>query len=126
MERELPLNTIEFEQQFQIKQVVDNNFSEIIKQLIEQNPFFPHVCNDASVLLKNKIEEELKIDIKYCEGTRYDKKRNNYCDYHCWLEYDDLIIDPTDFQFFIYDSSPLPSTPNFLKETEPNRKKYFP
>ncbi len=125
MERELPLNTVEFDQQ-QIKQVVNNNFSEIIKYLIDTNPFFPHVCGNASVLLEDKIEDELKIDIRFCEGTRYDNKRKHFCDYHSWLEYGDLIIDPTDFQFFIYDTSPLPSTPNFPKETEPHkRENYF-
>ena len=126
MEREISQNPIESDLQFQIKLIVNNSINETTLHLMNNNPFFPRVCGHACVLLEDKIEQKLGIDIKFCEGTRLDKINNHFCDYHCWLEYRDLIIDPTDFQFSIYDRLPLIHTLDSSKKTKKySKKEYF-
>ena len=99
MERRTPLDHVEFDDQYKIKQVVESNFGLVMKYLVENDQDFPHCCNHACYLFQAIIKNKTGFEIKICEGNRHDNSKNENCPHHVWLEYCDLIIDPTDFQF---------------------------
>ena len=99
---EIESNFTEFDgQKDRIKQFVNDSFSEVLLEVINRNPYFPRVCGHVSALMEEKIKTDLGVNVKFCQGSRCDNQSNCFCDFHCWLEYKDLIIDPTDFQFSI-------------------------
>ena len=61
--------------------------------------------------------QESGVRLKMCRGSVTFLPANERCTYHAWLEYDDLIIDPTDFQFNVVDVDELPFTrENFVPD----------
>jgi hypothetical protein len=116
VEREIPLDSKEFNQ-LQIKNIVEQSFGALNHYLITNLDFYPNCCLEASGILKQFIKKKLDIDLPLCQGRFLDKSDNSHCEYHGWLEYGDLIIDPTDYQFQIEDIGILPFTEeNFLIE----------
>lgn len=103
--QQIPLN---LKKKHQIIQSVERNFGSLVKFLVYDRSDFPCCCVSASHLLHGLINEEIGIDTKVCEGSRLNVSINEICRFHSWLEYDDLIIDPTDFQFHVIDLWSLP------------------
>lgn len=93
-----------------IKQAVEESFSGLTCSLARGESNFPNCCIRASHLLHLIIKKNTGLDTKICCGTRYETKSNHYYPYHAWLEYGDLIIDPTDYQFTAIDLWSLPFT----------------
>jgi len=72
---------------------------------------YPRCCRQACSLLGLKIKEDTGISgIKMCRGSLIFNSENRACHYHAWLQYDDTIIDPMDFQFNTVDEDDLPFT----------------
>ena len=94
-------------------EVVDNIKSlltPVIHYLaVKRSDQFPFVCYSACDIIQNEIESNYHYKLKLCNGTRVDTTTKTICRKHTWLEYGDLIIDPTDFQFNVI-SNNLPLT----------------
>lgn len=107
MEREVPINSVENNTQ-QIKDVVEKNYAEITHFLATNAESYPRCCSAACKILQSVIKKECEIELKICEGTFTNILKEEQCDYHVWLEYKNLIIDPTDYQFQVVDLWSLP------------------
>jgi len=108
MERKTSLHSIEINPQNNIREFVDNNLGLVMKYIVDNDDDFPFSCNNASHLFQLAIKSKTGFEVKICQGSRHDRVKNEICPYHVWLEYDDLIIDPTDFQFSVIDLWSLP------------------
>jgi|GEM_PF-5179516 len=72
---------------------------------------YPRCCRQACSVLGRQMKEETGINLKMCRGQVDLVSQGGRCSYHAWLEYGDLVIDPTDFQFNVIDENELAFTP---------------
>jgi len=76
---------------------------------VKKSEQFPFLCSLACNIIKEEIEDHYSFKLTLCNGSRTDITDHSICRKHTWLEYGNLIIDPTDFQFSVI-SNDLPLT----------------
>ena len=92
----------------EIIRAVDSDLMPIICYYAINKPHFPMEATAVCRLMQSQINDRYNFKLTLCEGTRTDTNTGNMHNNHVWLESDDLIIDPTDFQFqaIAYDLAP--------------------
>ena len=71
---------------------------------------YPYCCELASRTLGQQIMIETGISLNICKSSTNSISDGNIIGSHTWLEYDNVIIDPTDFQANVIDRKELPFT----------------
>lgn len=71
---------------------------------------YPYCCELASRRLGQQIMIETGISLNICKSPNNLISDGNIIGTHTWLEYNNVIIDPTDFQANVIDRQQLPFT----------------
>lgn len=108
MEKEISQEFIEERNKSEIKRFTEKHYSAITSYLVDKEASFPHCCETACSLLHYGIKKDLNLNIKICHGIYQNISKNERCNKHTCLEYSNLIIDPTDYQFEVIDLWSLP------------------
>jgi len=82
-----------------IKNCVNHNFVDLTNFLATSRKDYPHCCILACNFIEESVKTETGIDLERHMGTIYLAQRRAKCNFHQWLGYKGLIIDPTDYQF---------------------------
>lgn len=108
MERIIPIRSEEVCKS-QIKDTVEFYYPILTHYILDTNDCFPNCCKYASNIFRDLVKRETGVTLDLCKGKVKNLQKGSHCDNHVWLECNDLIIDPTDYQFEAMDFD-LPAT----------------
>lgn len=113
MEKKSSISEVSTEQNKEsVKTFVSIHLGTLSVFLAKNQECFPGCCKDACPLLGTAMKELHDIELEIKHGTWQDIANDKICTNHSWLEYGDMIIDPTDYQFHSIDLYDLPLTQN--------------
>jgi hypothetical protein len=91
--------------ELQIRSTVEKYLGALTCYLALNDELYPRSCIDACKILQQVVEKDTSIELKFCKGEAINQGKR--CGSHAWLEYQNLIIDPTDYQFHVKDRMPI-------------------
>ena len=100
-----------------VKKSAEKYVDKLTQVLARDYESFPGCCKVAALALKQIMKENDNIELTLQRGSLNNIPKNEMCYNHTWLEYNDLIIDLTDYQFEAIDLWDLPlEVENFIPE----------
>lgn len=78
---------------------VNDNFVDLTNFLATSRKDYPHCCTMACNYIEDSVKKGTGINLERHMGTIYLSERKAKWNFHYWLGYKGLIIDPTDYQF---------------------------